>query len=97
MYQVGWWAGRTCGDSSLEMHDSFDGYNTTRYSCEGLEDVVQHYQVFDLGHCWPNSRSDNYDASSALDQSKRKCLDRSLDFTPVVLDFFNRWNSGNKP
>ncbi|KJX97236.1 hypothetical protein TI39_contig520g00001, partial [Zymoseptoria brevis] len=94
---VSWWAHRTCGDLDSESARSPSGYNTTMYSCNGLKDVVQHYQVFDLGHCWPNSRSDNYDASSALDQTKRKCLDRSLDFTPVVLDFFSRWNSENKP
>jgi poly(3-hydroxybutyrate) depolymerase len=94
---VSWWGDRTCGDDAKAKYSgNLGGYNTTSYSCGEYGNVVQHYQIFDLGHCWPSSTSDNYDATVS-GQSTRKCLDRALDYTPVVLDFFGRWNMGNKP
>jgi poly(3-hydroxybutyrate) depolymerase len=94
---VSWWGDRTCGDDAKAKYSGdLGGYNTTSYSCGEYGNVVQHYQIFDLGHCWPSSTSDNYDATVS-GQGTRKCLDRALDYTPVVLDFFGRWNMGNKP
>lgn len=69
--------GNTSGD--------LGGYDTTTYSCGGLENVVQHFQIYALGHCWPSSTGSNTDSARSY------CGDRSLDFTSVVLGFFERW------
>jgi len=86
---IGWWAQRdgckaNCADCMEVQQRS--GYEVVSYSCGGLKDVVQHYDVFDLGHCWPSSTGDNSDSARSY------CGDRSLDYTPVVLDFFSRWS-----
>lgn len=94
---VTWWGHRTCGSNAQAQHSGdLGGYNTTSYSCGSWNNVVDHYQVFDLGHCWPSSSGENYDAL-APDQEKRKCQDKVLDYTPVVLDFFSRWTLENSP
>jgi len=63
-----------------------NGYEIISYSCGGLKDVVQHYDVFELGHCWPSSSGANSDSARSY------CGDRSLDYTPVVLNFFAKWD-----
>ena len=86
---IGWWAQRDgCKAGCEDCRDvqQHSGYEVISYDCGGLQDVVQHYEVFDLGHCWPSSTGDNSDSARAY------CGDRSLDFTPVVLDFFSRWS-----
>lgn len=89
---VSWWGQRTCGDdASPVVSGDQGGYDTTKYSCGEYSDVVAHYQVYGLGHCWPSSVGDNNDSV------RDDCGDRSLDFTPVVLDFFGKWNQGNAP
>ncbi|CAK1356994.1 hypothetical protein CB0940_11838 [Cercospora beticola] len=95
---VSWWGQRTCGSNAKAKYSKdLGGYNTTTYSCGGRNEVVKHYQIFELGHCWPNAFSNNWDASDNYNQTKRRCLDKSLDFTPVVLDFFSKWSSSNAP
>lgn len=89
---VSWWGQRDCGvDAEPKYTTRFEGYNITSYSCRGFEDVVKHYQVFELGHCWPSAFGENWDA---LHQAqKQRCeVDRVLDFTPKVLEFFGEWN-----
>jgi poly(3-hydroxybutyrate) depolymerase len=95
---VSWWGRRTCGGQA-ELGDcgKSSGYDTTCYSCGAYRDVVTHYQVFELGHCWPCSTRDNWDVTGYKDQSKRKCLDTALSYTPVVLDFFEKWSLTNAP
>ena len=90
---VQWWGQRDGCDPVADRMETGDlgGYNVTSYSCQGYEDVVVHYQVFNLGHCWPSATGDNTDGSKAV------CKDHSLDYTPVVLDFFSRWTLGNGP
>lgn len=89
---VSWWGERTCGaDASPNFSGDLGGYNTTSYSCGGCEDVVKHYQVFDLGHCWPSANGLNQDSE------REYCFDRSLDFSKKVLEFFGEWNEGNRP
>lgn len=96
---VRWWGHRTCGPHAQpEESRDLGGYNTTMYSCgPRYRDVIEHYQVFQLGHCWPDAEGDNWDASDNYDQSERKCLDGSLDFTGKVLAFFGRWRLGSAP
>lgn len=90
---VEWWGQRDGCDPILDRQETGDlgGYNITSYSCNGLVNVVQHYQVFDLGHCWPSSSGNNFDGQ------KRVCQDHALDFTPVVLDFFASWDLTSAP
>lgn len=90
---VEWWGQRDGCDPIADRKETGDlgGYNVTTYSCEGLQDVVTHYQVFQLGHCWPSSTGDNTDGTRSY------CKDHVLDYTPVVLDFYSKWNLGNAP
>lgn len=92
---VSWWGGRDCGnDTKPVLSGDLGGYNTTSYSCHGWTDVVQHYQVFKLGHCWPSSSGNNTDSTGAL---KKVCKDHVLGYTPIVLDLFSRWSLKNAP
>ena len=84
---IHWWGERDCGDGVTANITKFTGYNRTTYSCAGLNDIVVHYNVFDLGHCWPCSSGQNYDA----------CPDTVLNYTPDVLNFFAAWNLTNAP
>ncbi|KAK9685318.1 hypothetical protein K7432_015534 [Basidiobolus ranarum] len=83
-----WWAERDgCPQGNAQKTTvAKTGYNIIWYTCNGISQVVKHYQVPGLGHCWPSSHGNNYDSR------KSSCSDRSLDFTPVVLDFFNSWD-----
>ncbi|ORX91600.1 alpha/beta-hydrolase [Basidiobolus meristosporus CBS 931.73] len=85
---LGWWSWRDgCTKGSAQKTTvAKAGYNIISYTCNAFNMVVKHYQVPGLGHCWPSSTGDNYDSR------KSSCSDRSLDFTPVVLDFFNTWD-----
>ncbi|KAH9825947.1 Carbohydrate esterase family 1 protein [Teratosphaeria destructans] len=94
---VSWWGQRDCGAHAKPQYVTDQtGYNITTYSCGPWTDVVVHYQVFDLGHCWPSAYGNNTDA---LTQSaSQNCSgDRVLDYTPVVLDFFSRWTLEKAP
>ena len=95
---VRWWGHRDCGRYARpQKSGDLGGYNTTTYSCGKYKDVVSHYQIFELGHCWPSDDASNWDASDNYDQTTRKCLDMALDYTGKVLDFFARWNLKNAP
>lgn len=95
---VRWWGHRTCGrHAEPQNSDDLGGYNTTTYSCRRYRDVIKHYQIFKLGHCWPTDDGSNWDASDNYNQTERKCLDGSVDFTDQVLDFFAVWNLRNAP
>ena len=86
---VGWWAQRDgclAGCEDCREIQQEDGFEVVSYSCGGLQDVVQHYGVYDLGHCWPSGSGNNTDGARSY------CGDRSLDYTPVVLDFFGVWS-----
>lgn len=85
---ISWWAERDGCDAKSDKQDSGDlgGYEIFSYSCHGLTDIVVHYEVYDLGHCWPSSDGNNSDSARSY------CWDRSLDFTSVVLAFFEMWD-----
>jgi poly(3-hydroxybutyrate) depolymerase len=88
---VHWWGVRDCGPRARPQYDTRPvGYDITSYSCGRWHDVVQHYQVFELGHCWPSSTGTNQDALTLTDQHCAE--DRVLAFTPVVLNFFSKWD-----
>ncbi|KAK4503566.1 hypothetical protein PRZ48_004481 [Zasmidium cellare] len=89
---VSWWGYRDCGSGAKAQYSGdLGGYNTTIYTCGNLNQVVNHYQIFDLGHCWPSSTGKNFDGSRSY------CNDKSVDFTPVVLSFFSKWTIENSP
>lgn len=90
-----WWAERNgCSSSDKPTTSQEKGYNTTAYSCNGFTNITEQYTVKDLGHCWPCSDGDNFDVQN---YGSKKCADSSLDFTPVVLDWFGRWTKANGP
>lgn len=94
---VSWVGRRTCGEFALPTNSGdCGGFNTTWYSCGDYKNVVGHYQIFDLGHCWPSSSSLNNDATRNGSVGAH-CLDKALDWTPVVLDFFGKWTLRNAP
>ena len=88
---IEWWGDRNELGSDVRNSTNYDGYQKVAYKDESGKNVVEHYKVFDLGHCWPSSTGDNSDGARSY------CKDHSLDFTPVVLDFFNDWNLENAP
>ena len=90
---VEWWGQRDGCDPIADrtVNGDFMGYDVTSYSCGKYQNVVQHYQVFDLDHCWPSSSGNNTDGT------KDYCNDYVLEYTPVVLDFFSKWNKTNAP
>ena len=88
---VTWWGQRDGCAADAKVVTKETGYDITTYSCNGLKDVVKHYQVYELGHCWPSSTGDNTDGARSY------CKDHSLDFTPNVLDFFAKWDLTNAP
>jgi len=91
---VKWWSERNgCASSDVAAEMQKDGYDVFDYDCRGANSTV-HYAVEDLGHCWPSGNGENFDARTT---AEGKCEDRSLDFTPVVLEFFERWHLGNAP
>lgn len=95
---VSWWGHRDCGPHAKAAYSgNLGGYNTTTYSCGRYRDVFTHYQIFELGHCWPSDDGSNWDASNHYNQTERKCLDGALDFTEKVLDFFAVWSLRNAP
>lgn len=90
-----WWAERNgCSSSDKPTTSQEKGYNTTAYSCNGFTNITEQYTVKDLGHCWPCSDGDNFDVQN---YGSIKCADNSLDFTPVVLNWFGRWTKENGP
>ncbi|KAK3214272.1 hypothetical protein GRF29_28g2547972 [Pseudopithomyces chartarum] len=88
---VTWWAERDGFAAGAAETTQHSGYETVTYKGDGGKPVVQHYKIFDLGHCWPSSTGDNSDGSRSY------CKDHSLDFTPAVLDFFSQWDLSSAP
>lgn len=90
---IGWWAERDgcVPPENFEQVQEYMGYERISYSCRGYEDVVVHYAVYDLGHCWPSSTGGNSDGARAY------CYDHVLDYTPIVLDFFGKWDLRSAP
>ncbi|KAL8665533.1 MAG: hypothetical protein Q9202_002238 [Teloschistes flavicans] len=63
------WARRDgCAEpvSSSEHEEVYQGYKRENYSCGGVEDVVQHYNITALGHKWPTLANSPVDASSRI-------------------------------
>lgn len=90
-----WWARRDgCKKADDPVVDNdHEGYNITSYSCDGYDNVVQGYYIPDLNHCWPSADSNNSDAGAR----ENGCAFSGLDFTSVVLDWFERWNRSSAP
>ncbi|KAL8688276.1 MAG: hypothetical protein Q9218_005773 [Villophora microphyllina] len=63
------WARRNgCLDpvSNAEHEKVFQGYKHESYSCGGVQDIVQHYNITGLGHKWPTLSNSPVDASSRI-------------------------------
>ncbi|KAK3673262.1 hypothetical protein LTR78_006807 [Recurvomyces mirabilis] len=94
---VSWWGQRDCGADATPVYDTTPaGYNITTYSCGDWDDVVVHYQLYNLGHCWPSSTGTNFDALH-ISETQNCTGDRDLAYTPVVLDFFSKWTLESAP
>ncbi|KAJ9657004.1 hypothetical protein H2198_004604 [Neophaeococcomyces mojaviensis] len=79
---LGWWSTRNNCMDRQELPESNEYKKVVYSSCNGVKNVIQHYALYNLGHCWPDDRSDNTDGARA------DCKDQSLDFTSKVLEFF---------
>jgi poly(3-hydroxybutyrate) depolymerase len=92
---LSWWARRDGCEKGEEpvVDNNHEGYNITSYSCGGYDNVVQGYYIPDLNHCWPSADGNNSDSGAR----ENGCSFRGLDFTSVVLDWFERWNRTNAP
>jgi len=81
---AGWlaaWASRdNC--SAMVTHE-YTGYGTQIWSCLDSPGIVTGYRLDGYGHCWPG---DN------LESTKTNCENSRVDFTPVVLNFFDLWD-----
>lgn len=62
------WARRNgCQDPSNSKHEaSFPGYKQENFTCNGVSDIVQHYNISGLGHVWPTKHNSPIDASSRI-------------------------------
>lgn len=90
---VKWWSMRDgCAHKVSAERTDEKGYQTNAYTCGDYDDVVMHYKVKDLDHCWPNAKGENFDAEEA-----KGCGKSDLDFTPKVLEFFGNWTLESAP
>lgn len=78
---VRFWGERDCGTGAESAKSAQDGYHITTFSCGDWSDVVTHYHL--------------YEPAGHCWPAKGDC--GNVDFTPVVLDWFGRWNLGNAP
>lgn len=88
---VGWWGERDGCAASDRSYTDENGYQLQTYTCGGQEDVVQHFKVAGLGHCWP---ADNDQTQDYIDLT---CGSYALSYTPKVLDFFGKWSLSSSP
>ena len=79
---LGTWAGRD-GCSGSQVTHEYSSYGTVVWSCPGYPGIVSGYRLDGYGHCWPGNNPE---------QSKANCGNPPVDFTPVVLTFFNSWD-----
>ena len=92
---VRFWGERNCGTGAPSSRNTQNGYHIQTFSCNGWSNVVSHYHLYEpAGHCWPNSKGTNSDAKNIPNGCGNS---KVLDFTPVVLDWFGRWNLRNAP
>jgi poly(3-hydroxybutyrate) depolymerase len=95
---VDWWGVRTCGaGKARKSTERKPGYELETYSCDegGLDDVITHYHLdAPAAHCWPDAQGDNYDSLRTPEGCGNS---RSLDFTAVVFEWFERWDLKNAP
>ncbi|MBW0503447.1 hypothetical protein O181_043162 [Austropuccinia psidii MF-1] len=77
------WAIRDGLDPQKDCHTTAKkGYDIIKCKAQAVSNFITHYRISELGHCWPSSTGANTDSKRSI------CKDRALDFTPVVLDFF---------
>ncbi|KAJ7641697.1 carbohydrate esterase family 1 protein [Roridomyces roridus] len=83
---LSWWAQRNnCPDSTKTVEDLFNGTGQHySWTCNGVEGLLQHWKVDDMGHCW---------ASTSLDFS---CLVAGegpgpISASSIVMAFFDKF------
>jgi poly(3-hydroxybutyrate) depolymerase len=92
---VRFWGERNCGTGAPSVRTTKNGYHIQTFSCGSLSNVVTHYHMYaPAAHCWPNSRGDNSDAKDIPNGCGNS---KAMDYTPVVLDWFAKWNLQNAP
>ena len=93
---VTWWGKRCDAQNAVERHITDSrGNQITLWDCQGKKSVVKHYKVPGLGHCWPSSKGENFDATTMPKHCGGE--HNTLDYTARVLEFFGTWNAGNVP
>lgn len=72
---LSWWAQRDgCKDPEADKTTTAqNGYDYITYSCEGVADIVRHYEILDLGHKWPNT----------------SITVSPINASPIIIDFFD--------
>ncbi|KAI8630219.1 carbohydrate esterase family 1 protein [Xylariaceae sp. FL1651] len=82
---LGWWAERnSCASSNVE--DSFDGdvHHTTWTCAGGVEGMLQHWKVDDMGHCWASTEI-NFSQISVLEGPTH------IQASQIIMDFFDQF------
>ncbi|KAI1173979.1 carbohydrate esterase family 1 protein [Nemania sp. FL0916] len=80
---LGWWAERNACTAS-KVEDSFDGdVHHTTWTC-GMEGVLQHWKVDDMGHCW---------ASTEINFSQLSVPQgpTPIEASQIIVDFFDQF------
>jgi poly(3-hydroxybutyrate) depolymerase len=77
-----------CAANSGVSTDNGNGVHITEYSCNGVNNIVTGVEIDGLGHCWPINDGD----ATNTDSSKDGCGNSPLDYTPMVLSFFDSWD-----
>ncbi|KAI0111223.1 carbohydrate esterase family 1 protein [Nemania sp. FL0031] len=82
---LGWWAERNACTSSV-VDDSFDGdvHHTTWTCAGGVEGVLQHWKVDDMGHCWASTEI-NFSQISVLEGPTH------IEASQIIMDFFDQF------
>lgn len=89
---IGWWQERDCrGSMANSTTDGLfvAGYEQITFSCYGYDELVQHYDIYALGHCWPSIDGSNWDSRRSYCRGNGTQV---LDFTSAVVKFFAKWN-----
>ncbi|KAI2615886.1 carbohydrate esterase family 1 protein [Hypoxylon sp. NC1633] len=85
---LGWWAQRNgCGDGDggKKVEDSFGGdVHHMTWTCGGVEGVLQHWKVDDMGHCWASTEI-NFSQIAAGEGPTH------IQASQIIMEFFDQF------
>lgn len=83
------WGSRDGIDAPANVTSIADGVQVETWSTPEGVVAVKGIKMWGMGHCWPI----NDNGADNTDDTKADCSNAdALDYTPVVLDWFNSWN-----